>query len=159
MPISSCEQLGCWATKWNNSSRLLQLWNYSYVFVFLFSSFYTTSITVFYPCFFPSILVTRFVNTTSTPTKSKGSRPHQKYFLFPAVRPTVIGEIAEKFLGGCGYTYRKYAGLYKYTLTLCTWRNGLRLVELVYLFLRTQAVSLVMPKICTKNGKVARLWV
>ena len=78
-------------------------------------------------------------------------RPHQKYFLFPMVRPTVISKFPEKFLGGCGYIYRKYAGLYKNIQTLCMWRNGLRSVELVYVFPRTQAVGLVLPKICTRN--------
>ena len=64
-------------------------------------------------------------------------RTHKKYFLFPVVRLTVIGEFTEQFWGGCGYIYCKYAGLYKNTLTLCTWRNGLRLAELAYLFPRT----------------------
>ena len=62
-----------------------------------------------------------------------------------------LANFPKSFLGGCGYIYCKYAGLYKNILTMCMWRNGLRLVELVYLFLRTQAVSLVLPKICTKN--------
>ena len=50
-----------------------------------------------------------------------------------------------QILGGCGYIYRKYTGLYKNILTLCTWRNGLRSFELAYLFLRTQALSSVQP--------------
>ena len=55
------------------------------------------------------------------------------------------------FLGGYGYISRKFAGLYKNILTLCTWRNGLLSIELVYVFPRTEAVSSVLPKICTKN--------
>ena len=36
-------------------------------------------------------------------------------------------------------------------LILCTWRNGLCSIELVYVFQRTQAVSSVLPNICTMN--------
>ena len=75
-------------------------------------------------------------------------RSHQKYFL---LRPTITRKFWEVFLAGCGYNYHKYADLYKNILTLCTWRNDLHSVELVYVFPRTQAVSLVLPKICTMN--------
>ena len=47
------------------------------------------------------------------------------------VQITIIGKFPEKFLGGCGYIYCKHADLYKNILTLHTWRNGLRSVELV----------------------------
>ena len=61
--------------------------------------------------------------------------------MFPLVRPIVIHEFYGNFLGGCGYIHREYASLYENILILCTWRNGLRSVELDYVFQRTQAVS------------------
>ena len=53
--------------------------------------------------------------------------------------------------GGCGYIYWKYTCWHKNILTFCMWRNGVCWFEIFYVFLRTQAVSSVLPKICTKD--------
>ena len=51
-----------------------------------------------------------------------------KIFLVSAGPTDYNSRISGKvFLGGCGYIYRRHTGLYKNILTLCIWRNCLRL--------------------------------
>ena len=70
-------------------------------------------------------------------------RPHQKYLLFPFVRPTVLLKFLGIFFGGCGYTYFKYASLYKKHCNLVHVEKSLLFgwVSLLYVFQRTKAVK------------------